>query len=146
MPYLLLRRRGQQQFTPLVHIGDIALWLFSSIVRFTGIQSGELVGKNMRSKSLASTVGLSSRPKTAEELEDVIPWGVWKATFLICTQSFTYGYILSSLNSTLQFGDDHNGTYCNRGQDSTCDRGSVYKDINLSDGKRSIFVVFGRLF
>lgn len=89
----------------------------------------------MRSQSLVSTVTPNHKPKTNEELEDVIPWGVWKATFLIGTQSFTYGYVLSAIGSTLQFGDDHNGTYCNRGEDSTCDRGTIYKDINLSDGK-----------
>lgn len=89
----------------------------------------------MRSQSLVSTVTPNHKPKTNEELEDVIPWGVWKATFLIGTQSFTYGYVLSAIGSTLQFGDDHNGTYCNRGEDSTCDRGTIYKDINLSDGR-----------
>lgn len=91
--------------------------------------------EEMRSQSLVSTVTPNHKPKTNEELEDVIPWGVWKATFLIGTQSFTYGYVLSAIGSTLQFGDDHNGTYCNRGEDSTCDRGTIYKDINLSDGR-----------
>lgn len=68
------------------------------------------------------------------ESED-IPFSMWRATLLIAAQSFLFGYCFSCLNSCLITGDNHDGSDCYHGVDSTCPPGTIYNDINLSTSK-----------
>ena len=65
----------------------------------------------------------------------IIPKFMWYTSLLIASQSFLFGFVFSCLNSCLVTGDDNDGNNCYDGSDSTCPKGTIYNDINLSTGK-----------
>jgi hypothetical protein len=67
--------------------------------------------------------------------QEKIPFQMYKTAGLIALQSFLYGYCSSALNGCITTGDDNSGSDCYHGTDHTCPKGTVYNDINLTDGK-----------
>ncbi len=67
-----------------------------------------------------------------------IPFSMWRAALLITCQSFLFGYCFSCLNSCLVTGDKNSASDCYHGDDSTCPKGTIYNDMQLSTSKRFI--------
>lgn len=76
-----------------------------------------------------STTRFNSRDKTDDES---IPMGMWKAAMLVAIQSFLFGYVYSCFNACLVTGDNKSGSDCYHGTDSSCPKGTVYNDLNLT--------------
>ncbi|KAJ1435556.1 general substrate transporter [Ochromonadaceae sp. CCMP2298] len=57
---------------------------------------------------------------------------MWRAAFLIASQSFLFGFVFSCLNACLVTGDNNKGSDCFNNTDNSCPRGTMYNDINLS--------------
>jgi len=70
----------------------------------------------------------ATMPKNKEQ----IPTAMWTSALLIASQSFLFGFVFSCLNACLVTGDNNNGSDCYNGSDSTCPKGTMYNDINLS--------------
>lgn len=68
--------------------------------------------------------------------DEAIPFSMWKTATLIALQSFMYGYCFGALNGCITTGDDNSGSDCYHDNDSSCPKGTVYNDINLTDGKQ----------
>jgi hypothetical protein len=68
------------------------------------------------------------------ETHEEIPTEMWKTAILIASQSFLYGYCSSALNGCIITGDDNSGSDCYHGTDSSCPKGTLYNDINMTDG------------
>ncbi len=67
-----------------------------------------------------------------------IPFSMWRAALLITCQSFLFGYCFSCLNSCLVTGDKNSASECYHGDDSTCPKGTIYNDMQLSTSKRFV--------
>lgn len=80
----------------------------------------------------------------AESTTEKIPTSMWTSALLIAMQSFLFGYVFSSLNPCLVTGDSNSGSDCFHGTDSSCPKGSIYNDINLSTCKPSFSFSFLR--
>eukprot|EP01036_Dinobryon_divergens_P025085 gene25085-33600_t len=57
---------------------------------------------------------------------------MWLNALLITVQSFLLGYSYTSLNSCLVTGDKNSANDCYTKADTTCPKGTIYNDINLS--------------
>mmetsp|Transcript_13619 Transcript_13619/g.29914 ORF Transcript_13619/g.29914 Transcript_13619/m.29914 type:complete len:539 (-) Transcript_13619:2377-3993(-) len=64
--------------------------------------------------------------------KEEIPMSMWRAAFLIASQSFLFGFVFSCLNACLVTGDNNKGSDCFNNTDNSCPRGTMYNDINLS--------------
>jgi hypothetical protein len=69
-----------------------------------------------------------------DQNDESIPFNMYKTACLIALQSFMYGYCFSALNGCIVTGDDNSGSDCYNGTDSSCPKGTIYNQINLSDG------------
>jgi MFS transporter, SP family, galactose:H+ symporter len=72
--------------------------------------------------------------------ETTIPYSMWKAGLLVATQSFLFGFCFSSLNPCLVVGDD-GASGCFDG-DTSCPKGSIYRDLNLSTGNTDSYLSY----
>jgi hypothetical protein len=66
---------------------------------------------------------------------DTIPFSMWRSALLITCQSFMFGYVFACLNSCLVTGDKNSASDCYNGEDSTCPKGTIYDDMDLSTSK-----------
>lgn len=57
---------------------------------------------------------------------------MWGRALLVATQSFLFGYTFSCLNSCLVTGDDNDGGSCYHDTDSSCPKGTIYNNLNLT--------------
>ena len=64
--------------------------------------------------------------------KEIIIYSMWEASLIIAMSSFAFGYIYSCLNSCLVTGDNNSSSDCFNNKDSSCPKGTIYKDINLS--------------
>ena len=63
---------------------------------------------------------------------------MWRATALITSQSFCFGYVIVALNPCLVTGDEKKGSACFDGGDTSCPVGSIYRDLKLSSTDASL--------
>jgi hypothetical protein len=77
-----------------------------------------------------------------QEKHEEIPTAMWKTAILIASQSFLYGYCSSALNGCIITGDDNSGSDCYHGTDSSCPKGTLYNDINMTDGEFFCLLLF----
>ena len=73
------------------------------------------------------------------EDQEYIPRSMWMTAFLVASQSFLFGYVFSCLNSCFSVGDNNSGKDCYDHTDSSCPKGTIYNDLDLTT---SIFVLF----
>jgi hypothetical protein len=64
-----------------------------------------------------------------------------RAIFALATQSFQFGFSLSSMNSTLIMGDNHSGPDCFNNRDPTCGVGTAYNNVYINPGKFRFLVL-----
>eukprot|EP01038_Epipyxis_sp_PR26KG_P009278 gene9278-12500_t len=70
--------------------------------------------------------------KISTESNTTIPRSMWRAAIMVASQSFLFGYVFSCLNSCLVTGKNNSGSDCFHHTDSTCPKGTIYNDINLT--------------
>eukprot|EP01035_Chromulina_nebulosa_P060287 gene60287-82483_t len=83
--------------------------------------------------------------KSTDKSLDSVPFCLWRAAFLVALQSFLFGYIFSCMNSCLVTGNNHSPSKCFDGTDSSCPKGSIYRDLQLSDIEAQLTTTLGVL-
>ncbi|CAM9906348.1 unnamed protein product [Discosporangium mesarthrocarpum] len=67
-----------------------------------------------------------------------IPARLWASSFVATTPSFLFGYCLAALNNVLDSGNSGKGSLCFSGEDPSCARGSLLRDMELSTSSQEI--------
>lgn len=72
------------------------------------------------------------------EAREQIPQSMWLAAGFVGLQSFLFGYVFSCLNSCLVTGNNNSGSDCFHNNDSSCPKGTIYNDLNLTTTEASM--------